>query len=208
MTPFVVAIAGASGSGKSSVASALLAALNTRKPRSAVTLPLDAYYRDLSHMTFAERDQQNFDHPDALELELVAAHLRALRAGSAIEAPVYDFSTHTRTPETVRVPAAEIVIVEGILGLTDPALVALYDLSIFVETPLETCLSRRLERDQRERGRDETSVRTFWFERVLPMFEAFVVPAASRADVKIDGTNALTESVEQLLHHLAIHRGG
>lgn len=208
MTPFIVGIAGASGSGKSSLASELLAALNRRDPRSAVVLPLDAYYRDLGHMTFRERDQQNFDHPDALELELVGAHLQALRAGSPVRAPVYDFPTHTRTPHTQLVPVAEIVIVEGILGLTDPALVSLYDLSIFVEAPIEACLSRRLERDQRERGRSEESVRRFWVERVLPMFEEFVAPARSRADLTVDGTGALSESVDQVLQHLEATREG
>jgi uridine kinase len=202
MNPFVIGIAGASGSGKSTLASDLLATLNRAEPDRAVALPLDAYYRDLSHLSFEQRDRMNFDHPDALELELVGAHLKALRSGSSVEVPVYDFSTHTRTTEFQSLPAADVVIVEGILALADPVLAALYDLTVFVDAPLDLCLARRIVRDQQERGRDEDSVKTFWFERVLPMFEAFVMPAKSLADVTVDGTAAASEGVGLILGQL------
>lgn len=201
MKPYTIAIVGASGSGKSTLAHALLEAL-ADTGLSAVALPLDAYYRDLSHLSFAERDRENFDHPAALELELVREHLGQLRNGVAIEAPVYDFSTHTRTSATQPIPLADVVIVEGILALAEPALADFYDLTVFVEAPLDLCLQRRIERDGRERGRSEASVRDFWFERVLPMYEAFGTPARDRADIAVDGTLDARHGVASVLDHV------
>ncbi len=195
---FVIAIAGASGSGKSTLATALLSALNATEPAQAVALPIDAYYRDLSHKTFEERDRENFDHPDALELDLFARHLGQLKQGQPVDAPVYDFSTHTRTNNFQRIEAAPIIIVEGILALADDSPESLYDFSVFVEAPLDLCLARRIERDRVSRGRDEASVRSFWFERVLPMYLEFGEVARARAQLTVDGTAPTAEGVSAI----------
>jgi uridine kinase len=105
-----------------------------------------------------------------------------------VAAPVYHFPTHTRSEETQHIPAADLIVAEGIFTLVHPALLPQYDLTVFVDTPLDTCLQRRIDRDRQERGRDEASVRAFWFERVLPMFEAFGGIAKAKATLIIDGT--------------------
>lgn len=199
---YTIAIAGASGSGKSTVATTLIDRLNALRAGSAIALPLDAYYRDLSHLSFQQRDQENFDHPDALELELVAYHLSQLRSGIPVDVPIYDFKRHTRTDTTLPVPVSDVVVVEGILVLADTELARLYDLTVFVDAPLDICLQRRIDRDLLYRGRDEASVRRFWSERVLPMYQQFGVPAREQADIRIDGTAPVELSVAALMRTL------
>lgn len=194
--PQVVALTGASGSGKSTVARYL-----GERVGGAALLPLDAYYRDLSHLPLAAREAVNFDHPDAMDLALYRRHLASLRAGDSIEVPRYDFSRHTRSAGSDHLNTAPVVIAEGVL-VCEAELGALVDVLVFVETPLDLCLERRIARDLAERGRTEASVRDFWFTRALPMYESFVLPTRERADVILDGTQdpmALAAEVEQLL---------
>jgi uridine kinase len=190
----LIAVVGASGSGKSSVVARLTAG---REGRISV-VHADSYYRDLSHLTFEERDRVNYDHPDAIEFERLCKDLRSLKAGQRIEAPVYDFSMHNRAAETQGIDATDVVIVEGILVLADPITVELIDKIVFIETSLATCLKRRIERDRTERGRSERSVRDFWETRAAPMFSEYVAPWRNRADLVLSGERDLSVAHEQL----------
>lgn len=190
----LIAVVGASGSGKSSVVARLTAG---REGRISV-VHADSYYRDLSHLTFEERDRVNYDHPDAIEFERLCDDLRLLKAGERIEAPVYDFNVHNRAAETQGIDATDVVIVEGILVLADPITVELIDKIVFIETSLATCLKRRIERDRAERGRSERSVRDFWETRAAPMFSQYVAPWRDRADLVLSGERDLSMAHEQL----------
>ena len=190
----VIAVVGASGSGKSSVVSQLTAG----HVGGISVVHADSYYRDLSHLTFEERDRVNYDHPDAIEFERLCKDLRSLKAGEGIEAPVYDFSVHNRAAETQAIDATDVVIVEGILVLADPSTVELIDKIVFIETSLATCLKRRIERDRTERGRSERSVRDFWETRAAPMFFQYVAPWRDRADLVLSGERDLSAAHEQL----------
>jgi len=190
----VIAVVGASGSGKSSV----VARLTAGHEGGISVVHADSYYRDLSHLTFEERDRVNYDHPDAIEFERLCDDLRSLKAGECIEAPVYDFSVHNRVVETQGIDATDIVIVEGILVLADPTTAELIDKIVFIETSLATCLKRRIERDRAERGRSERSVRDFWETRAAPMFSQYVAPWRARADLVLSGERDLSVAHDQL----------
>jgi uridine kinase len=195
--PVILGIAGCSGSGKTTLARELTTQLN------ATLLPLDFYYRDLSHLEPAERARQNFDHPDSIESELLGRHVVALAEGAAIERPVYDFSRHIRVAgETETVVGAEVLIVEGILALHYEKLRRLYDFSVYVNAPHELCLTRRIYRDVRERGRTEASVREQYEATARPMADEYVLPSARFAHVTVEGTDALDWSIEQVLREL------
>jgi uridine kinase len=151
----------------------------------------DAYYRNRTDLTFEERTRVNYDHPDSLETELLIKHLERLRSGLAIDHPVYDFSVHLRSNETVPVPPARVVVVEGILVLSDPQLRSELDLKIFVDTDPDLRLARRLERDIAERGRTVESVIHQYFSTVRPMHLEFVEPSRRYADLIIpEGYNS------------------
>lgn len=195
--PFILGIAGCSGSGKTTLARELTTQFN------ATLLPLDFYYRDLSHLPPDDRALQNFDHPDSLEHTLLAEHIRALADRIPIHRPVYDFATHTRIPnQTELITPTEFLIVEGILALHYEALRSLYDFSIYVNAPNQLCLNRRIYRDMRERGRTEASVRAQFEATAKPMADLYVLPSAAHASVIVEGTEALDWSVEQVLQRL------
>ena len=196
-TPIILAIAGCSGSGKTTLARELAADL------AAPLLPLDLYYRDLAHLPPARRALQNFDHPDSLEISLLLEHIQSLTAGHPIHAPTYDFASHTRIPHsTQQIPTTKFLIVEGILALHFAELRPLYSLSVFVETPHDLCLTRRIHRDVAERGRTESSVRQQFADTALPMANRFVIPSAAHANLVVQGTDSLDWSVEQVLTSL------
>lgn len=182
MQPFVIGIAGGSGSGKTTVARSILASFD---PSRAIMLDMDSYYKDLGHMTMPERRQVNFDHPDAFDAELFAAHLSELRQSKSIQKPVYDFSRSTRAEETISVPAAPIVIVEGILVLAIKAVRDVLDAAVFVSTDDDIRFIRRLNRDVSERGRSLESVIEQYTLTVRPMHLAFVEPSKRWADIII-----------------------
>lgn len=184
---FVVGIAGGTGAGKTTIAEALMAAMPSEH---AARIEHDHYYRDLSHLTARERAARNFDHPDALETELLVEQLRALRAGRAIERPVYDFATHTRRNLTQRIEPASVIIVEGILVLADQALRASLDVKVFVDTDADVRLLRRVRRDIAERGRTLESVEAQYYATVRPMHLQFVEPSKRFADVIIPEGNS------------------
>jgi len=178
--PFVIGLAGGTGSGKTTIAQRIAAGL----PAAQVALlEHDSYYRDLSHLTEDERALVNFDHPDALETALLVEHLSSLRAGHGVEIPRYDFGQHVRRPETQPLMPCPLVLVEGILVLSDERLRAQFDLKIFVDTDADLRLLRRLGRDIEQRGRSFDSVREQYFATVRPMHLAYVEPSKRWADV-------------------------
>jgi uridine kinase len=181
-TPLVIAIAGGTGSGKTTVANVIIGRVGAQH---IAYLPHDAYYKDLQNLPEAQRQLVNFDHPDSLETEMLVAHVRALKAGHPIERPVYDFKTHSRTRQTVTLQPQPIVIVEGILIFVEPALRELFDVKIFVDTPPDIRFIRRLERDIHERGRTADSVIQQYQATVRPMHLEFVEPSKRYADVII-----------------------
>jgi uridine kinase len=199
----MLGIAGGTGSGKTTIAARIAEAV----PAADVTLiEHDAYYRDLSHLPAAARDEINFDHPDALDTELLIRQLSSLREGLAVEVPCYDFATHTRKASARRVSPTPLVVVEGILVLADARLRALFDLKIYVDTDADMRLLRRLQRDIEERGRTFDSVREQYYGSVRPMHLQFVEPSKRWADVIVPegGENRaaielLVSKVEQVL---------
>ena len=180
--PLVIGIAGGTGSGKSTVASVILSRVG--KERIAFLLH-DAYYRDRSHIPFPERAEANFDHPNQLETSLLVRHIGQLRAGRAVEMPVYDFKTHSRTELTVRVEPRPVIIVEGILLFAEPELRECFDIRLFVDTDADVRFIRRLQRDIAERGRNVESVISQYQATVRPMHLEFVEPSKRWADVII-----------------------
>jgi len=196
--PIVCAIAGGSGSGKTTLAGKLLGRLGDE----ADHLMIDWYYRDLSHLTMTERMAVNYDHPDSLEVALFADHLDQLRRGHAIDAPVYDFATHTRSAAVTPVAARPFIVSDGILLLALPELKPFIDIAVFVETPTDLRLERRLARDVEERGREPDDIRRQWNEFVLPMHAEFVEPSKSHADVLVTGEDSLTRNAELVANRL------
>lgn len=194
----VLGIAGGSGSGKSTIARAVLEGLGER----AVMLEQDHYYLPQGHLSPEERERINYDHPDALELDLLAAHLDALRAGRAIDRPTYDFSRHDRSPTSVRVEPAPVVIVEGILVLADERLRARFDVKVFVDTDADIRLMRRIRRDLEQRGRTFAQIRRQYYDTVRPMHLAFVEPSKRFADVIVPEGGQNRVALELILSHV------
>jgi uridine kinase len=178
----VIGIAGGTGSGKTTVANNIVRRLDI----DAVTvIQQDAYYRDLRDLAPAQRALRNFDHPDSIENELFARHLRALKAGEEIGQPVYDFTHHLRTPETVTIVPRDVIIAEGILLFHFREVKEVLDIKIYVDTPSDIRLLRRIQRDIRDRGRTFESVTEQYLSTVRPMHEEFVEPSKRYADVII-----------------------
>ena len=190
----IVAIVGASGSGKSTVVERVKA----QPEISPSVIQVDHYYRDLSHLTYEQRDSVNFDHPDAIEFEALREDLKALKRGENVDSPIYDFTVHNRASETQRIEANSIIILEGLLALADAETAALVDQVVFIDTPLEVCLQRRIERDAAERGRSEASVRDFWVTRAAPMFNEFIAPWKAQADLVLGGETDELETQARL----------
>jgi len=175
----IVGIAGGTGSGKTTFAEALQGAMGD----NCVIISQDSYYVANTELSFSERLQINYDHPNALEDELLIEHLRSLRGGASIQVPVYDFETYCRTPHRITVEPRSIVIVEGILVLVNPLLREMFDLKVFVDTDSDVRVLRRLIRDVLERGRTLESVHSQYLKTVKPMHEAFVEPSKKHADL-------------------------
>jgi uridine kinase len=182
MMPLVIGIAGGSGSGKTTVAHAILERVGAER---IGFFPHDAYYRDLSNLPISQRVEVNFDHPDSLETKLLVQHILQQKAGYPVELPVYDFKTHYRTAETIRIHPQPIIIVEGILIFAEPELRELFDVKIFVDTDPDIRFIRRLKRDISERGRTVASVIEQYQKTVRPMHLEFVEPSKRYADVII-----------------------
>jgi uridine kinase len=199
VTSFLVGIAGGSGSGKTALAEGVAAALPAGQ---AAVVPADAYYRDLGHLPPAERGRQNFDEPAALEDERLAGDLACLRRGESIARPTYDFATHTQRSESVSVPAAPVVLVEGIFVLAIPAVREPLDLKVFVTASEPTRLARRIARDVGERGRTRDSVLAQFEQTTRPMHDRHVAPSAAWADLVVSGEGGLAQAVARVAAHI------
>ncbi|MDA1093088.1 MAG: uridine kinase [Acidobacteria bacterium] len=201
--PVVVGIIGASGSGKTTLARALVAALPADE---AVILPLDAYYRDLSHLDAARRPHCNFDAPAAIDWPLFEAHLLALQQGHGVDRPDYDFTSHTRTAGTTRLPSRPVVVTEGVLLFCRERVRSLISTSVFLDVDDQTTVARRLARDLRERGRGADDVRAQLARDVLPMFERYGRPARRWATLTVSGTAGIAANVDRVLRALGRER--
>ena len=178
----IIGICGGTGSGKTTVANRILESVSASE---VVFIQQDSYYRNLTDLPLDYRHIANFDHPDALDNDLLVNHVRRLKAGEAVELPLYDFKTHTRMNETRHVEPKPIVIVEGILIYADPRLLEQMDIKVFVDTPDDIRFIRRLRRDLAERGRTIESVIEQYIATVRPMHMQFVEPSKRHADVII-----------------------
>lgn len=197
--PKVIGLAGGTGSGKTTVAKALLAEAG---PGNALLLPQDAYYRAQGDMPFEARVLTNYDEPSAFDTELLVQHVDRLVAGESVERPVYDFAQHDRSEATLTLAPAPIIIVEGILVLFDPHLRERMQLKVFVDAPPDERFIRRLERDVEERGRSAQSVIAQYRRTVKPMHDLFVEPTKQYADLILPEGGKNRVALEVLVDHV------
>ena len=195
----IVGIAGASGSGKSFFAQKLRNALRNR---NVLILSQDFYYKDRSSIPLEERAHINYDHPNAIDFDLLAEHLRQLKSGKAIRHPQYDFTVHNRKKEWVEAGPADVVLLDGILIYVPESLHSLIDFKVFIDTPMDVCFIRRLQRDTRERGRTMASVIEQYLKTVRPMYLKYVLPSKKVADLVIVGEGTMEASARYVLNHL------
>jgi uridine kinase len=190
MKPFIIGIAGGSGSGKSTVARNVAQALHAE---SVAFLDMDAYYLNFAHLPLEERRKINWDHPEAFDWELLVSQLERLSAGKPIDKPVYDFVTHTRSDRTVVIPAATVVVIDGILLFSDPRVRDHCDVKVFVDADADIRLIRRIRRDMNKRGRPLNEILEQYVTTVQPMHLEFVEPSKRYADVIVPrgGHNAV-----------------
>ena len=194
--PFIIGIAGGSGSGKSTVAQKVAEGLSSS---SVAFIDMDAYYRNFASLPLAERRVLNWDHPDAFDFDLLCSHLQRLAGGQAIDKPEYDFVTHLRSDRTTRVEAPDVVVLDGILLLVDERVRELCDVKVFVDADADIRLIRRIQRDTRTRGRPLDDVLEQYLSTVQPMHLQFVEPSKRYADVIVPrgGHNAV--AIEMIL---------
>lgn len=199
--PLVFGVAGGTASGKTTVAREILAAVGASQ---IAYLPHDAYYRDQPDLSFEERSGLNYDHPNSLETKLMIKHIKQLIVGDSAEVPVYDFTTHRRTDETVTVEPAPIILVDGILIFTKRKLRELMDIKVFVDTPSDVRFIRRMKRDINERGRSLDSVVIQYMETVRPMHIKFVEPSKQFSDVIIPNGGMNRVAIEMVVSRLNV----
>ena len=180
MKPLIIGVAGGSGSGKSSVARKIAEALS---PASVAFTDMDAYYKNFSTLTLDERRKVNWDHPDTLDMDLLVAHLEQLARGEAIDKPMYDFVGHLRKEQSVRVPASDVVVIDGILLFVDQRVRDLCDIKLFVDVDADIRLIRRIRRDIAKRGRPLEEILEQYLTTVQPMHLQFVEPSKRYADI-------------------------
>ncbi|EEX51084.1 uridine kinase [Pasteurella multocida] len=203
----IIAIAGASASGKSLIASTVHRELCDELGCEEIgIISEDSYYKDQSHLAFEERIKTNYDHPNSMDRDLLIEHLKTLKAGKAVDIPVYSYVDHTRTDEITHFEPKKVIILEGILLLTDERLRDEVSVSVFVDAPLDICFIRRLQRDMKERGRSLESVVEQYRKTVRPMFLQFIEPSKQYADIIIPrggknriAINMLKAQIRQLL---------
>lgn len=194
--PFIIGIAGGTASGKTTVAQKIA---STFPEGIAALMDLDSYYKDLSHLEIEDRKKQNFDHPDAFDFDLLIEHLKELRQGHKIEKPIYSFKEHTRLEKKEIIHPAQVIILEGILVLYPESIKELIDFAIYVDTDDDIRLSRRLERDVKERGRTLEGVLNQYFETVRPMHKAFIDPSKRNADIIIPNGGSNQAAVDMVV---------
>ena len=206
LKPLVIGVAGGSGSGKTTIINAIIKEL---EGVDIVTLQHDSYYRDNTHLPMAEREKINYDHPDALETDLLVLHLKELIADREIEMPVYDFTVHNRKNDGIIKRPAQVIIVDGILIFVEEELRSLMDVRIFVNTDNDIRFIRRLKRDMRERNRTMESVIMQYLKTVKPMHIAFVQPSRRYAHIIIpEGYSAVSAGmvVNMIRQHIGANR--
>jgi uridine kinase len=182
----VIAIAGASASGKSLMVDTIYKELLPQLGDSGITiLKEDAYYKSQDHLCLDERKKTNYDHPDAFDHELLVKHIVELSAGKSIKSPIYCYKTHTRATDIVDVNPAKVIIVEGILLFTQAMLLDCFDIKVYMDTPLDVCLSRRIKRDMTERDRTIDSIVNQYSDTVRPMYFKFIKPTKELADISV-----------------------
>ena len=195
----VLGIAGGTGSGKTYAAKNLL----KEYPQDRILpISMDSYYKDLSHINYTRRVEQNFDHPDSIDINLLEKHLEQASKGNKINIPIYDFSNHVRLGETVSISNAKIIIVEGIFALHFSQLRKLYTVKLFMDTPENIRLERRLVRDVKERGRTVKSIKDQYNTTVLAMHNKYVEPSKIFSDLILDGEdniNNIVNKIEELI---------
>lgn len=181
----VIGIAGASGAGKTTLAKKLKESLGD----DVSVICQDNYYKDLSHLSIGERAATNFDDPKSIDFNLLQRHLLELKQGKSIDLPIYDFVTHSRTESTVKIHPKKITIIEGCLVFAVPEIREVCDMKLFVDADMDICLCRRIERDQKERGRTFPDIRDQYLKTVRPMFLKHIAPSKSFADIIIPNAN-------------------
>ena len=199
----VIGIAGGTGSGKTTLTKQIADQLGD----DVTVITHDCYYREHHELTYEERTQLNYDHPDSYETELLVEHLAALRAGESVEIPVYDFSIYDRTDATTTVRPSRVIIVEGILIFASPELRDQMDLKVFVDVDADVRILRRLVRDVRDRGRSVESVVNQYLNTVKPMHEQFVEPYKGLADIIVPGGTRNPAVVDLLVSRIQAHLG-
>ncbi|AXT53511.1 uridine kinase [Aquimarina sp. BL5] len=182
----IIGIAGGTGCGKTTVVNQIV---NELPENEVCVISQDSYYKDTSHLRYEERTKINFDHPQSIDFELLGEHLNALRKGETIEQPVYSFVEHNRTKETIKTKPSKVIIVEGILILTNPKIRDMFDIKIYVHTDSDERLIRRLKRDIAERGRDMEEVLHRYQNTLKPMHQQFIDPTKEFADLIIPNNN-------------------
>ncbi len=182
LKPFMVAVAGGTGSGKTTFVGRLLQHLSDLDP---LVIQLDHYYRDRSHLDHEAREAVNYDHPDAIEMPLLMQHLALLAEGKGFDRPVYDFPSHTRKKEVLHLEPKRVVIIDGIFTLCEPRLFPLFDLKIFIDADTDIRLARRIKRDLATRGRTVDLTIDQYLRTVKPMHEQFIEPTKRTADMII-----------------------
>lgn len=203
--PFIVGIAGGTGSGKTVLARAIA---NCLAPQDVAIIQYDSYYKDRSHLPSSEREKINYDHPDALETNLLIHHLKELIAGNTVHVPNYDFSTHCRSDKQIRVEPSKAVILEGVLILADAKLRELIDIKIFIDVSDDIRFIRRLQRDVMERSRTIDSVVGQYIETARPMHTKYVEPSKQYADIIISDAqnNMAIEAIVSLIKEKVEYR--
>ena len=202
MDTILIGIAGGTGSGKTTLANELI---NSFGQDEVSILRHDNYYKRHDDMCYEERSKLNYDHPDAFDTELLCEHIRELKAGRSIQMPVYDYSVHNRSEETIEVRPAPVIVLEGILIFAETSLCELMDIKVFVDTDVDVRILRRIVRDVNERGRSLDSVISQYLTTVKPMHEQFVEPSKRRADIIIPEGGENLVALEMLIQRVRKH---
>jgi len=196
----LISICGASASGKTTLSFSIINWLNANHNGCAgVLVPLDSYYKDLSHLPMNDRIEANFDHPDLIDFELIEHHLSELLDGRAISMPNYCFKTHSRLSTTTEILHADIVILEGIHVFHSQAIRELSSFNAYIDLDDEVCLARRILRDTTERGRTEECVKSQFYDTVLPMADKFIKPSSVHADILIRGAKPQEKMLDRVV---------
>lgn len=199
MEPIIIGIAGGTGSGKSTLANRLVESFGEDE---ISIIRHDNYYKSQDHISYEERVNVNYDHPDAFESDLLCEHIHALKEGKSIRMPLYDFTRHTRSDASIEIKSAPVIIIEGILIFSEPKLCDLMNIKVFVDTDADVRVLRRIKRDVRKRGRTLESVISQYLATVKPMHEQFVEPSKRKADIIIPEGGRNVVALEMLIQRI------